>query len=359
MDKTLQVTLAYLITNLALIFFVYPEKIIGSTNEGHWLPILIGVLFHYLVLALYLIGLSYFPNQDVTRIFLGSSKLVALIILPPAAIYFIGSTLILLRAYSEIATIVFLGTTPVWAIILLLTLIPLFLAYNGIETILRTTSLLSIIFLPLILVMFALSFKDSNVYYAFPLQGMDWGFLKSASFYSSTFAYIIGFIFLGFLPPSVQFQKKRLFFSALLLIPFFILSVYIPLMGFGQETSRKLMYPYISKLDSIQVDWLVFDRVTVFFLLFLYTFVVILISLIAWSTIQVAHIYVKRIRQNHLWTYIGFSAALFFGAMAIPNWDAVDRLLLSKAPLRFYVGISIPIALILLGRRKKRLDEKM
>ncbi len=69
MDKSLHVILMFLLTHLGLIFFMFPGNIVSSTEQGHWFPILFGFVLTFILISLYMKGLSYFPKQDIITIY--------------------------------------------------------------------------------------------------------------------------------------------------------------------------------------------------------------------------------------------------------------------------------------------------
>ena len=201
MNKSVHVMILYILSHLGLIFFMYPGNIISSTEQGHWLPILLGIIIHFTFLFVYLKGLSFFPKKDIITIYTEIGKGIALLFLIPIFIYFMMILLITVRAYAEIITIVFLSNTPLWAIMLLLLSISTYIASNGVEVIFRTGLLLSILFLPIILFIFFTSFQNVDWRYAIPFD-TDFRFITKRPYLESFFAFSGGFLFLGFIPVS-------------------------------------------------------------------------------------------------------------------------------------------------------------
>ncbi|MEK5443464.1 GerAB/ArcD/ProY family transporter [Fredinandcohnia sp. FSL W7-1320] len=350
MVRSLHVVILYLLTHLGLIFFMFPSNIIASTQQGHWLPILIGIFVHVLFLHIYMKGLNYFPGENLISIFSGIGKWAVILLLVPVLLYFFIITLITVRAYSEIITLVFLSFTPLWAVTLLLLIVSTYVAKNGMETVLRTGILLAIIFLPLFLFVFILSFQNVDWRYFNPVRP-DLNFLTSRSYYESFFVFSGGFLFLGFVQPYFSYERKYIIFSALLLIPFFIFSVYIPILTLGQATASVTFLPFVVIADSINVSWLMFDRVTLFFLLSLISFMILYISLVMCKTILIINRYVPSIKPVHL-LYL-LSSLLFFLCFLIPDWKDVEKLFWWNTLLRFYVFIAVPLSIYFWGVRKR------
>lgn len=352
MDKSLSVMLMYILTHLGLIFFLYPEDIIGSTESAHWIPILIGIIVHFVVILIYMKGLSFFPKWDIIHIYKSAGKGVALIFLLPITLYLIVIAILAVRAYSEIIIIIFLSSTPLWSIMILLLVVSTYLASKGIEAIFRTGVLLGIIFLPLIFIISFTSFQNINWYYAFPLFEQNFSFLTKTSYLKSFFAFAGGFLFLGFVQPFVTYQRKKILLAATLLIPFFIFSVYIPILTFGEATALTLHFPFVVVVETINISWFMFDRVTMFFLLTLITFSMLFISLTLWETNRIISSCIPLFKPLYLMLTV--SITIFVVCLMIPDWKSVDNLFIWNTPLRLFILITVPLSIYYLGLRFKR-----
>lgn len=351
MDKSLNVMVIYILSHLGLIFFMYPGNIIDSTEQGHWLPILIGVIVHFVFITIYMKGLELFPKKDVISIYSSIGKGTAVFFLIPILLYFIMIILITVRAYAEIITIVFLSNTPLWAIILLILFISTYIAANGIEPIFRTGFLLAILFLPLIVMIFFTSFQNVDWHYIVPLD-TDLKFMSSPSYYESFFAFSGGFLFLGFIQPYFSYKRTKVLLAAAILVPIFLFSVYIPILTFGQATAATTFLPYVVVVDTININWLMFDRVTMFFLLSLISFIMLYLALVIWKTVRIINHYIPSIHSSYCTMLL--SLAIFITCLFIPDWKEVEKLFLWNTALRFYVLFAIPLSIYYYGRRARR-----
>lgn len=351
MDKSWQVFFIYLLTHLGLIFFLYPANIISSTDEAHWIPILLGVLFHILVVGMYLKGLSFFPGMDIIEIYTKAGMLVKVFFLLPIFAYFMMAIIISIRAYSEIITIVFLTNTPLWAIMLLLLVITCYMAIMGLETIFRTGVVIAYLFLPLIIFVMVFSFQNVDWNYLYPDWNSDFSFLKEQEFLNSFFAIGGGYLFLGFVQPYFSFKKMKVFLGIAIIIPCFFLSVYVPILTYGQATASNFFFPFVMTLDAINITWLMFDRVTIFFLLSLITFIMLFLSLVMWKTVRITHSFFPVARPSYL--VIFFTCTIFLICLFIPNWSDVEKLFSWNTFLRFYVLITVPLSLLCIGKQSK------
>lgn len=166
------------------------------------------------------------------------------------------------------------------------------------------------------------------------------------------FAFSGGFLFLGFVQPYFSYDRKYVLWAAAFLIPFFLFSVYIPVLTFGQATSATTFLPYVVAVDAININWLMFDRVTMFFLLSLISFIMLYLALVSWKTIRILSHYFPSIKPVKL--LLALSAAVYFSCFLIPDWKDVEKLFWWNTFLRFYILIAIPFSIFFFGRRMKR-----
>ncbi len=350
MNKSLHVITMYILVHLGSIFFLYPGDIISSTEEGHWIPILLGCVVHLLVIWTFMKGLSYFPGKDIIDIYSETGKVATVVFLGPVIVYFIMITIITIRAYSEIITIVFLSNTPLLAIMAFMLSISVYLASKGGAAIFRTGILLAILFLPVVLFIFLISFQNVDWRYFLPVFTTDFSFVTRRSFYKSFFAFAGGFLFLGFAQPYFSFARKHVFICAVIFVPFFLFSVYVPLLTFGQATASTFYFPYIVTMDSVHLNWLMFDRLTMFFLLSLVTFILLFLGLVMWMTISISKRFVPIFKAYHLGT---LAIMIYCACLIIPEWDIVTDLFWWNSIVRFYVFIMVPISILWIGLRSK------
>jgi Spore germination protein len=357
MNRSLHLMMVYFISHLGLIFFMFPYNIISSTKQGYWFPVLIGVLTHFILLIIYLKGLQHFPKKDIISIFSEKGKWFTLFLTFPLLIYFVIIIIITVRAYAEIITIVFLANTPVWAILILLLSISMFMAVNGVEVIFRTGFLLSIILIPIILVISVSSFQNIDWHFALPINSKI-DFLEKKGYYQSYFAFTSCFLFLGFVRPYITYTNKKVLLAAVCLIPFYFLAVYIPVLTFGPITASTTLLPYVVVVDAININWLMFDRVTMFFLLSLIAFVMLFLSLAGWQAARIIQYCIPKLKSSYL--VIILFTAIYFSCFLLRDWQEIENLSSWNSPLRFYVVVTIPLAVFILGKRKARrnADEK-
>ncbi|MGD6832911.1 GerAB/ArcD/ProY family transporter [Sutcliffiella halmapala] len=352
MDKSFSVVCTYILTHLSLIFFMYSDDIISSTDQGHWLPILLGVSVHIFIISIYMSGLKEFHNQDIVDIYTKGGKWMVMLFLVPVSLYFLAAIILSVRAYSEIINIVFLSNTPLWAVMAVLLFISSYLASRGLEAIFRTGLLLTFLFIPLIFFIFLVSFQNVDWHYLFPIWPTSFKFLTTNSYLKSFFAIGGGFLFLGFVQPYFSYKRKIVLIAAFLLVPCFLISVYIPILTFGDATASNFLFPFVTSVDSINLNWLMFDRITMFFLMSLITFIMLFISLVLWKLLRILHRGIPSAKHTYLTVIV--SIFIYIVCLFIPNWNDVSRLFLWNTFLRFYVMFSVPISIYLLGLKARK-----
>ncbi|KQL49789.1 hypothetical protein AN963_08790 [Brevibacillus choshinensis] len=355
MDKSLQVITMYLLTHIGLIFFMYPTDIIESVPVGHWSAILLGFACHVIVIGVYTKGLSYAAPKNVIDMFLVMGKVFTVILLLPVTVYFVMILVITVRAYSEIITLIFLANMQMWAIMALLLAVAVLICALGIETLFRTGVLVAVLFLPILLLIFCLSFQNVDWYYAFPLmdeQAASLSYIVSRPYLLSMFAFTGGFMFLGFIPPSIPYKRHKVMWASAVLLPLFLISTYIPLLTFGQNTASKFQFPFVMAIDTVNVTWLMFDRITMFFMISLICFVLLFLSIVMWKTtllIRRGFPFIQPVHANLL-----LALAIFIVCLQIPDWKSVQQLLWWNTYLRLYVMTVIPLVTLVLGIRHHR-----
>lgn len=357
MDKSRQVIVMFWITHIGLIFFLYPTEIIGSLTAGHWCAVLLGFIIHISMLAAYTKGLSQCAPLNVIDLFQGVGRVFAFAMLLPLAIYFIMIMIITIRAYAEIVTVIFLGNTPLWTIMLLFLAVSAFICLLGIESIFRTGMLVALLFFPFLVLVVLLSFQNADWHYMLPLMDRDaatFAYTLRRPFLKSLFAFVGGFLFLGFIPPHIPFQGRKIVLASLGLIPFFLVSVYVPLLTFGENTASKFPFPFIMAVDTVDVSWLMFDRVTMFFMISMLCFVILFLSLGMWVTLLMIKRGIPVLKDP---TACLLLAAVVYGAcLLVPNWSAVERLMWWNTLPRYYAAFVIPLAVFALGARRRRME---
>lgn len=358
MDKSMQVAGMYFLSLIGLIFFFYPADMIESAESGHWIVVLAGFLIHCAVIWAYMKGLSCFDRLHVADIFSQVGKGFAIVMLAPVAVYLLASCIIAVRAYSEVIVLIFLSSTPLWATMVLMLAVSGYMAYLGEDALLRTGLLLICLALPLVLFVLAYSFQHADIRYILPL--VDWrtfsfSFLWKTPFLKGLFAFGGHFLFLGFIQPEISYNRRKIWLATLLLLPLFLLSVYVPLLTFGRNTAVKLMFPFVMTTDTIEINWLMFDRISMFFMLGLLAFIFLFLALLMWSLTRLVRFAVPVPAAVVVSVIV---AVVLLISLQISGRVMLERFLWWNTILRFYVMGVIPSVTLLLGilhTRKGRL----
>ncbi|AWP28064.1 spore gernimation protein [Paenibacillus glucanolyticus] len=349
----LQSAVMYVVCHMGLIFFLYPSRFFSAMQTGHWIGIVFSYAVQMTVVFLYIMGLRFAKNQTVIDIFRSAGRVVPWIVLLPAFLYLVVAFIVTIRAYSEMLTLIFLSNTPLWAILLLLFLVAFVMAWQGIGSMARTALLLAILFSGPLLFVLYLSFQNVDWYYALPFVGhkQTFTFITDVEFQVSLFVYAGGFFFLGLLPVSIPINMKKMAIGGLLLLPMYLLSVYLPLLTFGQSTAELYEFPMLMTIDTVNVTWLMFDRITIFFLLSLMAFALLYMAVTLWTLMTLTKKALPFIPDPY--GLIGLTILLFVISLAIPDWDFLKQLQIGIIPLRLYIFIVIPVLTFIMGWRLK------
>ncbi|WP_282940380.1 GerAB/ArcD/ProY family transporter [Paenibacillus sp. RC67] len=336
-----------------LAVFIYPGKVIASTTSGFWEPTLLGYIFEGLLIWFYVKGLFYFRKEDLIDIFKDAAgKWVARILLLPFAVYLFLYITLIMWHHSEMVIITFLPRFPLWSVMALLVLV-FYGAWKGVHAIFRASLILFVLCIPLILFSLAASIQNWDYRYALPLLNKKMDFLSSSKFYFSMLSFS-SFLFLGMIPvhkfPALQ-KKRYLLWTYVSLLPVYLLSVYGPILIFGQKSAFKLEYPTIAVMDTIEISWLIFDRLTLFYTVaaligsFLYT------SLAAWMFSKlVQKLYLP---INNQWITALLIVAVFITGMLIPSWKWIGQVETYISATIMYCMLVIPMFVFVLSKVKR------
>lgn len=354
MAKSAQVISVFIIGHMGLIFFFYPGLIIEGVESSHWLPVLTGFLFYFAIIAVYMKGLSYFDNRNVIQIFQQLGKPVAIILLLPLTVYLIGVSIVTFRAYSEVIRLIFLTSSPIWAILLLLIAISSYIAFLGVEAIFRTSILLVILGTPIVLFILVSAFQNVDWHYLFPLldkEVITFSFLLKPAYIKSLLSFGGGFLFLGFIQPCLNYKSYKVLSAYFILLPMFLISVYVPILTFGRNTAVLFSFPFLETSETIEINWLMFERISMFFMICLISFVMLFLALLLWKTALIIRTAIP-VKQGAI--LLPLTILVFSVSVLIPDWHKVDQLFWMNTILRVYVMLIIPVLILVLGIRHSK-----
>lgn len=352
MNKSLNIVLTFILTHLGLIYFLYPGNIIASTSEAHWIPIAIGLVVHLTLMIIFFKGLSFFPQKNLIDILRLAGKRVAFIILSTVIISIICAIIVALVSGTEVVTIVLLSNTPQWTVALLLLSLSSYLSFFSYEAIFRTGFLVALLFLPLILIITFVSFQNADWYYLFPLVNKDFTFFSKNTYLSSFYPVFGGFLYLGFIQSHIYYDKRKIIYATLIIAPFFFIAVYGPLLTFGQATASRYLYPFIATTDTVNLNWLVFDRVTIFFLACLFVFLMLFISIGIRMIIQVTSHYLPRFPT--LYTIFIINVVIHLSCTFFRDWNNVIHFYNWASYLGLLVVVTVTTFIYFIGINNRR-----
>lgn len=354
MVNKISVYLTFITVHFGLIFFVYPEKIFESTSKGHWEAILIGCLFEVIVMWIYLRGMSSFPNMTIVQICKQAlGPWLSRILLIPVMLYFLATLVLISRVYSEMMTIVFLPKTPIWALLCFLFL-GLFAAWNGIGAVLRTSVIISVLFIPWISAALSSSMLNFDIRNAFPIWNTTFDFLKHPAYYSSFFAFS-GFLFLGMIHPffrNVARSRKVFILLVAGLSPLYLASVYIPLLIFGQETVIQFQFPLHTGMDTIDMSWSIFERMTLFYTTSMIAFLIVYSAVLIWLIAEMFRSIV--VPLSNKWLSVIVTLIAYFLSSLVPGWSETEQLIWLDTGLRAYSIFVFPVVIGIIGALQRR-----
>jgi hypothetical protein len=299
-------------------------------------------------------GLGRFERGNVIDIFLKLGKWPASLMMLPVFFYLLVAVVIATRAYGEIITLLFLSSTPLWAMMALILAVSLFLAVQSVGTILRASMLLFVLCLPPSLFVLASSFQHVDWHYFLPLIDRDsfsWSFLYSRPFLMSLFAVGGSFLFLGFLRPEVDYDQHKLRYASFVILPMLLIAVYVPLLTFGHSTASTFLFPFIMVTDIVEVNWLMFERTSLFFALGMIAFALLFMSLTLWNAVYMVQ---RVVKVKSLYAGVAICILLFVVSVLIDDWEHLQKLLWWNTLLRLYIMFVVPSVTIAIALRHRR-----
>ncbi|MBO0997589.1 GerAB/ArcD/ProY family transporter [Bacillus sp. SD075] len=350
--QRLQIGIVFILIHLSFGYLVYPDLIYGLTRTAHWEVIMCQSLLQLILIWIYIKGLNYFPENDVIDIYLKMGRWVAFICLTPFVINIIALVAFNIRLHTEVIISVFLPRTPYWSILILLFFISVYTAIKGLGTILRSSFLIFLIVIPLVVFNIFSSVINFDIHNVTPA----WN-LPAKSLLNIRFFYILGFssfLFLGFMASKTKFSFRQLFLACVSVTLFFLSVVYVPLFIFGQETVVTLPHPFLEAMDSIDISWFSFNRQTMLFGISLVGLVIVANSVMLWITGQIMRkIFKFRVVKSSYWI-ITFSVISFVLALLVPNQSLVEKCFIWSTGAQAYSMIVIPFTIFIYGFLSKR-----
>ncbi|MGG1677726.1 GerAB/ArcD/ProY family transporter [Neobacillus sp. NRS-1170] len=359
MSLKLQIGFIFIIMYLSLNHLFYPDLIFQLTNSGHWEVVLCQGLLQLFLIWIYIKGLSYFPQQDVIDIYLKMGKPVAFILLIPFVIFLTAIVALNNRLHTEVIISIFLSRTPSWPVLVLLIFVTTYIALSGLGTILRSSFFIFFLIIPMIVLVYFTSFINTDWYNASPVWHPSLDFLINKKFF-----YLMGFS--AFLPLGFMAYKTKLTFGSIFLawvcvMFFFLSSVYIPLLIFGQESAITLTFSMVRAIYTVDLNWFFLNKQSMFLGLSQIGFTIILNAVLLWIIGRIMHKMLRWKKAKASYWIIAFSVVAFICALLVPSLSWLEKSFLWSGGANVYFMIIIPFSTYIYSFVMKRgtaCDEK-
>ncbi|MDQ0271847.1 GerAB/ArcD/ProY family transporter [Cytobacillus purgationiresistens] len=351
--NTMYIIVTLLLSHIGLVSLFFPSLVVDTVDQGHWLVILLWSSLSYLIFYFYVFGLKKTAPHSIIETFSQRGKSWLYIGLLPLFFFQLILVVLSLRTYSEFTANLLLSETPVPMAMAVFLIPSLYIACGSFESILRTGFLISIIVSPIIFIILLFSLQNTHWTNIMPLSppGLDAIFDKS--FIDGLFIQAPVFTYLGFIPSKIKYNSGAVFYFGLLGILFAFIAVYIPLAIYSQEAISLFLFPFPAALDTVHIEWSVFERLSVVFCLILIIFAVLFLAMTLLTIRLLYQAFVKAQTTHSIIFLIIVSICLYIFAYLLVNWNQVERAVTWSTPLRIYTFVSIPLALYWLGIRRK------
>ncbi|WP_274653128.1 GerAB/ArcD/ProY family transporter [Paenibacillus humicola] len=220
---------------------------------------------------------SYFPKMtfvEYTQVLFG--KWCGRLIVVPYFIMLFSVIPVIMRQGADFITITLLQETPVWAVLVLIGIITVYVALSGIEGIARSSEFLGPFIYFLLLVLIVALMKDVNWHYVLPVY-VDTGWKEIAR----GSVYMTGFlgeaVLLIFLYPFIDSPKGVYRYTLIgvgLAWLFLAMCIVIVLTLFGPDFAEKMWYPAYGAVRFVSLGGFVERIDPVGILIWLYSYII-------------------------------------------------------------------------------------
>ncbi|WP_275691044.1 GerAB/ArcD/ProY family transporter [Paenibacillus aceris] len=301
-----------------------------------------------LVLMLILLqGLRKAGSLDYPDLFLPLGKWISTVLLLPLIIYILIIPILSVRFFAELMIIVFIARSPLYAILALLCLLMLFGSSIGPQGILRASTLTTVFNIPILLFALSACMTNSKFIKIFPLVNLSMDFLIEGKLLTTLFS-ICPFLLLGMLPPICKVQMKSILITLLPIALLYISIVYIPILIYGVNAAKLMNFPLMTSLDSVNITWSIFNRISLFYAVALLAFVMTLSTFSLWSSALMIHKMIPRWKEKYIRP--GLTLVVFVVTLIIPSWDRYVEILTKDTWFRLMIYMIIPVAVYFRGR---------
>jgi hypothetical protein len=346
----------FIAAHCAIMFTAYPRSLLASTRYGHWEPACINMLIELMLLLLLLLGLRNARGMDYADLFLPLGKWVSSAFLLPLVIFITMIPILSIRFFAELMIIVFIASSPLYAILALLCILVLLGASIGPQGMMRASTLLTIINIPILFfALIACIMTNAKFVKIFPLVNLSMDFLVDGKLFTTLFS-ICPFLFLGMLPPICKVQIKPILLSLIPIALLYILVVYIPISVYGLNAAKILSFPLMTSLDSVNISWTIFNRISLFYAVALLAFVMTLSTFSLWSSAHIIRKMMPAWRENYVRMVL--IVIIYMASLLIPSWDMYINIFTTDTWFRLLIYTIIPVSVFVRGAFLARQQRK-
>ncbi len=351
--NNLLIIIFYLITNIGVMFLLYPTLILDTVDNGHWLIVLLHGFSHIVLLGILLFGVSKLEEPNILRSLPKNRWIVSLTLLVPLGLFIIGTVIVSIRTYAEFTTVLFLNQTPMFYVMVIFITTATYIGLGSMESIFRTTFLIAVASSYVIAVIFLLSFFNAEWYNFFPAKVDNIDFIFEMPFITGFLVLSPTFLFFAFLPKRKKLDYKTVFWFSWFIIPLIFMAAYSPMLVFGNEIARNFTFPYIEMLATVDIEWSIFETLTSLFGLSLLVYATLFLGMLLHI---LRMLYQSMFQTGKLHASIALVIIVILITIAadmISTWEQVQTHIIWIIPFRFYAFISLLIFIFWVGRGKK------
>lgn len=340
--------------------FVYPSLLINSTKGAYWFPLAAWAVAALLSCWLYSCLLARLQGRELVGMLNDSlGKLGSGLLLAPVFLFIAGSLTVMLRAYSELITMTMLPTTPLLFLNGMIVAAGA-LAWAGALPIARAAKVLLLFGAIFSFSLLAAGISECKWSLGGPWLRTNGDFFGNKHFYAGSFIWM-GFVFTaltGKYTPESSRRYRKSYTAAIAVGALWSASfIYLPVLTFGPELSRRLTFPYVSKMDSIYHYWIVFENMTAIFISVTMFYVLLVMAMKLHALGESVKSLFPAFKSS--WIYVVLSVLFYAAASAIPSWRDLEHQAFNSIGLRMYTMFGFPaLGLGSLLLKRKRLEKR-
>ncbi|WP_336788919.1 GerAB/ArcD/ProY family transporter [Paenibacillus sp. MMO-177] len=324
--------------------FIYPSFIVRSTEGAYWIPLTIWAAGAIVSSWIYSRLLTQLKGEKLLqRIHASIGVVLTCIICLPVLLFLFAALVIMLRAYTEVITMTMLPTTPISFLNGML-LAPAALALSGVMPIVRAARVFFLLTLLLSLVLLIVGLSDVHWTLGAPWIRTNGDFFYDKGFYAGSFIWM-GFVITSFIGPYTR-QSARVALGSYIIailctLPLIASYIYLPIMTFGRDLSKRLTVPVISKMDSVSHYWVLFENLTAIFVSVTMFYILVIMALKMHVIGEMFSTLMPR--ANRPVIYAGALLAVYAAATLVTSWREIESITIITIGIRLYVMFIFPL----------------